>query len=138
MLALIPARNEEATVRDVIRNLLAQNIGWVRVVDNGSVDDTPQEARRAGAEVLNEPKRGYGRACWHGLQALPADCEWLLFCDADGSDDLGELPHFFKAALESDFVLGNRRCRSRRDANLGRLQHFGNGLATGLIRWVWG
>ena len=95
MLALIPARNEEATVRDVIRNLLAQNIGWVRVVDNGSVDDTPHEARRAGAEVLDEPKRGYGRACWHGMQALPADCEWLLFCDADGSDDLGEWPLFF-------------------------------------------
>lgn len=68
---------------------------------------------------------------------MPDECQWVLFCDADGSDDLRQLPEFFSAAREADFVLGNRRCRARREANLTSLQNFGNWLATRLIRLGW-
>lgn len=134
----MPARDEEGTVGNVVARLLDAGLGWVRVVDNGSRDQTVHAARSAGADVYSEPQRGYGRACWRGLQRLPAGCQWVLFCDADGSDDLSQLPDFFAAAAKSDFVLGNRRCGSRHEAKLGWLQHCGNGLATALIRLGWG
>lgn len=71
-MALIPAMNEEATVAEVVRQLKSAGVRWVRVVDNGSTDDTGPAARRAGAEVIAEPRRGYGRACWTGLLDGPA------------------------------------------------------------------
>ena len=127
-------------MRGVVQGLFQQGVGWVRVVDNESTDATAIMADEAGAEVLQESEPGYGRACWRGLQTLPDSCRWILFCDADGSDDLKQLPLFFEAIEDGglDFVLGDRRCRSREEANLGRLQNFGNGLATGLIRLGWG
>ena len=42
------------------------------MVDNGSTDGTPEVARAAGATVVSEPRRGYGRACWTGIQYLAA------------------------------------------------------------------
>ena len=117
-MVLIPAMNEEATVAEVVRQFKSAGVRWVRVVDNGSTDDTGPTARRAGAEVIAEPRRGYGRACWTGLQSMPEDCHWVLFCDADGSDDLGQLGEFFSAARKADLVLGNRCCRDRREDEL--------------------
>ncbi len=59
------------------------------VVDNGSSDDSAQIARRLGARVLSEPRRGFGSACYAGLVA--ARSELVCFMDADGSLDPREL-----------------------------------------------
>ncbi len=95
ILVIIPVRNEEITIRDVITSL--QNLGLkkIRIVDNGSSDGSAIIAQEAGAEVIFEPILGYGQACWQGLQNLPHDIEWILFCDGDGSDDLTQIPKFF-------------------------------------------
>ena len=122
----------------VVAGLLSAGIRTVRVVDNGSSDRTATVASGAGAEVLREPAAGYGRACWRGLQAPPDWAEWILFCDADGSDDLGELPAFFAAARDADFVLGARRLFPDGRSTLTPLQRFGNALSTTLIRIGWG
>jgi glycosyltransferase involved in cell wall biosynthesis len=60
------------------------------VVDNGSSDGSPEIARRLGARVLSEPRRGFGAACWTGLSA--ARSELVCFMDCDGSLDPRELP----------------------------------------------
>jgi glycosyltransferase involved in cell wall biosynthesis len=137
-LAVIPARDEEASVGAVVAGLLSAGIRTVRVVDNGSSDRTATVARDAGAEVSREPVAGYGRACWRGLQDLPGWAEWILFCDADGSDDLGQLPAFFAAARDADFVLGARRLFPDGRNTLTPVQRFGNSLSTALIRIGWG
>jgi glycosyltransferase involved in cell wall biosynthesis len=41
------------------------------VVDNGSRDGTAAVAAAAGARVVVEPRRGFGAACWAGVQASP-------------------------------------------------------------------
>lgn len=138
ILVLIPVRNEEATITGVIRSLQLLGLYNIRVVDNGSTDRSAVRAFEAGAEVIFEPKPGYGQACWQGLQQLPASIEWILFCDGDGSDDLSQFPQFFAKCSYYDLILGDRRATPAGRAALTSVQRFGNALATFLIELGWG
>ena len=136
---IIPALDEEEPIGGVVDALLAQGLTRIRVMDNGSTDRTAHVARDAGAEVLPVPVRGYGRACWEGYQQLDSSVEWVLFCDADGSDDLADVARLISKAEDGvDFVLGNRRASAAARGAMTPVQQFGNGLATSLIRWGWG
>ena len=55
-------------------------------MDNGSTDRTAERAAAAGARVVSQPVRGYGRACAAGVAAIDPACEIALFLDGDGSD----------------------------------------------------
>ncbi|MEM9772774.1 MAG: glycosyltransferase family 2 protein, partial [Cyanobacteria bacterium P01_D01_bin.73] len=138
-LVLIPVLNEADTIGNVVQDLRSRGLSRIRVVDNGSSDGSVEIARDAGAEVLQEPIPGYGRACWRGLQEIPTDIEWVLFCDGDGSDVLDPLELFWEeAATGADFVLGNRRATAQGRSHMTPVQNFGNGLATTLIHLGWG
>ncbi|MBY0560449.1 glycosyltransferase family 2 protein [Hyphomicrobium sp.] len=136
---LIPALNEAESIASVIGRLRALGCYHIRVVNNGSTDDTAAIARGAGAVVIDEPVAGYGMACWRGLQDLPEHARWVLFCDADGCDELEALPRFIAAAREgADLVLADRLSLSNSAEKLTLPQRFGNRLAVVLIRLVWG
>ena len=137
-LAIIPVLNEAVTITTVIQALQGQGLTQIRIVDNGSTDDSMARAKAAGAEVLQEPIPGYGRACWRGLQSLPAQVEWIFFCDGDGSDDLGQLPQFLAQRQEYDLILGDRGASAAGRAALTPMQSLGNRLSTWLIRLGWG
>ncbi len=79
------------------------------VVDNGSSDGSADVARRAGAIVVEEPRRGFGAACYAGLLAATADLVCVL--DGDGSLDPGELPRLAAPLDEgrADLVIGARQ-----------------------------
>jgi hypothetical protein len=138
VLVVIPVRNEASTIRDVLYTLQHHGLSNIRVVDNGSTDDSAAIATQAGAQVLYEPKAGYGQACWCGLQNLPASIHWILFCDGDGSDDLSMLPAFLAAREQYDFILGDRSATPAGQAAMTPVQRLGNRFATGLIQWGWG
>ncbi|NEP76675.1 MAG: glycosyltransferase family 2 protein [Okeania sp. SIO2G5] len=139
---IIPVRNEEEAISDVIASLQSHGLHSIRVVDNGSGDRSAQRARAAGAEVIWEPTPGYGQACWTGLQHLPASTEWILFCDGDGSDDPNDIPALLDRILQNqptpDFVVGDRRATPSGQAAMTPVQNFGNALATTLMHWGWG
>jgi hypothetical protein len=136
---IIPALDEEATIGAVVATLRDLGLTRIRVVDNGSRDTTVPRARAAGAEVIVESRRGYGQACWTGSQNLPPEVEWILFCDADGSDDLRDIARLLaEASAGADFVLGDRRARPEARAVMTPVQNFGNALSTTLIRLGWG
>jgi glycosyltransferase involved in cell wall biosynthesis len=136
---VIPALNEAASMPHVLERLRALGLGRIRVVDNGSSDRTAEVARRFGAEVIEEPRRGYGQACWTGCQNLPAEVEWILFCNADGSDDLDHVPNLMQATGDStELVLGTRTAGENGQDYLTPSQRFGNRLAVTLIRLLWG
>jgi glycosyltransferase involved in cell wall biosynthesis len=80
------------------------------VVDNGSTDGTAAVARRLGAEVVHEPRRGFGAACWAGVLAA-GEAEVVAFMDADGSLDWADLDTVSGPVLAgaADLVLGRRR-----------------------------
>ncbi len=138
---VIPALNEEAVVAATVRQWLDLGFGKVRVVDNGSRDETARIAREAGAEVVEELVRGYGAAAWRGMQGLPEGIEWVLFSSADGSDALepGEIGDWVRAAVGgADMMLGDRStdAASRRALNLS--QRVCTWLFCWAVRWGWG
>jgi hypothetical protein len=137
-LVIIPVHNEAETIANVVQSLQSYGLQQIRVVDNGSTDQSAAAAKTAGAEVVFEPKLGYGQACWHGLQDIPPCVEWILFCDGDGSDDLSALPEFFAVCSNYDLILGNRRATAKSRSALTPVQNFGNGFAACLIQFGWG
>jgi glycosyltransferase involved in cell wall biosynthesis len=135
---VIPARNEAAALPDVL-NAVIPRVVEVIVVDTASTDGTPEIARRLGARVVAEPRRGYGRACLAGIAALSPDVDTVLFMDADAADrpeDLAQLLAPIVAEV-ADLVIGARRLDVERGA-LTPQQRFGNALACLLIRLAWG
>jgi glycosyltransferase involved in cell wall biosynthesis len=78
------------------------------VVDNGSTDGSARVAAELGAEVVVEPRRGFGAACFTGLAAARA--ELVCFMDCDGSLDPGDLRRVSDPVVrgEADLVLGAR------------------------------
>ncbi|MGW3248860.1 glycosyltransferase family 2 protein [Streptomyces sp. NPDC001070] len=89
--------------------------GWrAIVVDNGSTDGSADIARRLGAHVVHEPRRGFGAACHAGLTAATAGV--VCICDCDASLDPALLPAVAGPVLDGtvDLVLGRRRPVTRR------------------------
>lgn len=139
VIVVIPALNEEASLPRVIERLRRAGLERIRVVDNGSRDLTAEVARHFGAEVIVERRRGYGQACWTGCQSLPSDSQWILFCNADGSDDIERVSLLLGATTEgAELVLGQRVAGQGGRDHLTLPQRFGNRLAVSLIRLLWG
>lgn len=108
---LLPALDEAGNVEHVVSGFQA-TADRIVVVDNGSTDATAERARAAGAEVVLEPRRGYGAACLAGLDHLSEDPpEVVVFADCDGTQDPSELPHLVGPILagQADLVLGYRK-----------------------------
>lgn len=131
--AVVPAWNEAAAIGDVVGGLREAGACCVLVVDAGSIDGTAEAARAAGATVVHEPRRGYGRACLTGAEAA-AGHELVAFLDGDGSCDPADLPRLARAAATSgaDVVLG-RRDRAEPGA-LPWHAHLGNRLVAAVLR----
>ncbi len=141
MRVLIPALDEEGSVGRVVAEFAARGVSEIVVVDNGSRDGTARAARAAGATVLSEPRRGYGRACLAGLAHLrrrPPDV--VVFVDADQSDDPADLEALLRPIEEgrAEFVVGSRALGRADPGSMTIPQRFGNRLATGLIRRLTG
>jgi glycosyltransferase involved in cell wall biosynthesis len=109
----------------------------VLVVDNGSRDATAAVAAAAGARVVTEPRRGFGAACWAGVQASP-QAEVLAFADADGSFDGADLAAVAGPVLrgQADLVVGSRTTGAREPGAMTPLAMGANrtlGLACRLL-----
>jgi glycosyltransferase involved in cell wall biosynthesis len=135
---VIPALNEERAIARVIPDIPAF-VDRIVVADNGSTDRTAAVARAAGATVQIEPQKGYGAACLAGIAAV-GDVDIIVFMDGDHSDygeDMADLIAPI-AAGEADFVLASRIIGDCEPGALTPQQRYGNGLATFLIRLLWG
>ena len=136
---IIPTHNEAGAIGRVLADLPSHLTTEVIVVDSNSNDGTPEIAAKMGALVVQEPRRGYGRACLTGL-ATANSPDIIVFLDGDYSDRPSELPILLAPILEgrADITLGSR-LRGRRSAGaLPWHQVFGNRLAAGLIGLLYG
>lgn len=143
---VVPALDEEAVIADLIADVraaaadpsLPARITAIVVVDNGSTDRTAEIATAAGALVVAEPRRGYGRACLAG--AVAADAELLVYMDGDRSEIPAELGRVLGplAAGEADLVLGSRIAGHAEPGALTVPQRAGNAFATRLLRLLYG
>jgi glycosyltransferase involved in cell wall biosynthesis len=134
---VIPCLNEAETIGQCVaaaRRALVDGAieGEVIVVDNGSDDGSALLAEAAGARVIFEPRRGYGRAYLTGLDA--ARGEFILMADADLTYDFGEASRFL-AELEdgADLVVGNRMQNIHPGAMPWLHRYIGNPLLSGFL-----
>jgi glycosyltransferase involved in cell wall biosynthesis len=137
---VIPCLDEEDAIGRVVREVLAQGVDEVVVVDNGSTDATAARAAAAGARVVSAPRRGYGRACAAGLTAARHDAGVVCFLDGDGSDVASFMPAVVGplARGEADFVMGSRLRGRREPGSMTPQQLVAGRLAGVLLRLVYG
>jgi glycosyltransferase involved in cell wall biosynthesis len=137
---IIPALNEAENLPRLINAIPRIEDCQLQIilVDNGSTDDTAGVARRLGARVVTEPRRGYGWACHTGVRAA-TESEAIVFLDGDYSSDPHELPRLIQPLLENqaDLVLGSRLLSGNTHAMLPH-QTFGNVLTAFLMRRLYG
>ena len=106
---ILPALNEASAIAWVLGRIPD---GYrAIVVDNGSTDSTAEIAAAHGALVVTQPVRGFGSACWTGLQAATDDI--VCFMDCDASLDPVALPLLVEYVVrgEADLVIGERIAR---------------------------
>jgi len=131
---VIPTYNEARSIALVLADIPAGIVQQVLVVDSESSDGTAQIARDMGAEVLSEPRRGYGRACLTGLAAVSAP-DVVVFLDGDYSDRPAEMSLLLEPLRQSaaDIVIGTRLGGERIAGAMPLHAVFGNRLAARLI-----
>jgi len=140
---IIPTHNEAQAIERVLADLPSDLTTEVIVVDSNSNDGTPEIAARMGARVVEEPRRGYGRACLTGLAAANSP-DVVVFLDGDYSDRPSELPILLAPIIHgpaegrADITLGSRLQGRSSAGALPWHQVFGNRLAAGLIRLRYG
>jgi glycosyltransferase involved in cell wall biosynthesis len=136
---IIPTYNEAQAIERVLADLPSDLTTEVIVVDSNSTDGTPEIAARMGARVVQESRRGYGRACLTGL-ATANSPDVVVFLDGDYSDRPSDLPTLLAPITEgrADITLGSRLQERRSAAALPWHQVYGNRLAASLIRFLYG
>lgn len=136
---IIPTHNEAQAIGRVLADLPRDLVTEVIVVDSNSTDGTPEIARTMGARVVEEPRRGYGRACLTGLAHATAP-DIAVFLDGDYSDRPSELPILLAPIIagDADITLGSRLGPKHVPGALPWHAAFGNRLSAALINLIYG
>lgn len=139
---IIPAYNEQHAIGLVVSEV-PDYIRHIVVVNNNSNDHTKVNALEAGAIVVDEPQRGYGRACLSGMayiKELEVQPEIVVFMDADYSDYPEEMTELLSPILNQgvDFVIGSRVKGKKEKGSMTFPQIFGNWMATSLMKSIFG
>ena len=139
---IIPAYNEQDSITNVI-NDIPSIVDEIIVVSNNSTDATEQNAKKAGATVLTENRKGYGYACLKGMEYIANQKnkpDIVVFLDGDYSDYPEQLTELVAPIINQniDFVIGTRIEKLRESGSMTPQQIFGNWLATFLMKLFFG
>ena len=139
---IIPAYNEQDSIAHVIKDIPAI-VNEIIVVSNNSTDNTEENAKNAGATVLQENRKGYGFACLKGMEHIAdqnTKPDIIGFLDGDYSDYPEQLTEIIAPIINDniDFVIGARVKRLREQGSMTPQQVFGNWLATFLMKLFFG
>ncbi|MFN3758536.1 MAG: glycosyltransferase family 2 protein [Algoriphagus aquaeductus] len=139
---IIPAYNEEKSIPKVIAEI-PMFVRHIVVANNNSTDQTGKVAEAAGAKVVFESQKGYGKAClramdWIKKQEIQPDI--VVFLDGDYSDYPEEMKDLVQPILngKADMVIGSRALGKRESGSMTFPQVFGNWLATTMMKYMQG
>ncbi len=132
---LIPCLNEAKSVNGVVTSFKqALPSARIYVYDNGSTDETAEEARNAGAIVREELRPGKGNVVRRMFADIEADV--YLMVDGDGTYDPSIAQKMVSMVVEDGYDLVNAIRVTETDNAYPPLHKFGNTLLTGLVRRV--
>ena len=139
---IIPAYNEQDSIANVVKDI-PNIVDEIIVISNNSTDYTEINAKKAGATVLSETRKGYGYACLKGMDyisKLKTKPDIIVFLDGDYSDYPEQLTEIIAPIINDniDFVIGARVKRLRETGSMTPQQVFGNWLATFLMKLFFG
>ncbi|MFP3871837.1 MAG: glycosyltransferase family 2 protein [Candidatus Natronoplasma sp.] len=125
---VIPTMNEEESIGDVmdeINKALSGEDYEVLIVDTESTDKTREIARSKGARVVEEPRRGYGRAYKTGFEEAEGDI--IATLDADCTYPASKIPEMVVMIEDEgyEFISTDRLSNVSSDV-MGRMHRFGN------------
>ena len=136
---IMPCLDEEETIAGCIEQIqrtLEENhiAGEIIVADNGSLDKSPEIARRMGVRVVSVEHKGYGSALMGGIAS--ARGQYIVIGDADGSYDFTQIPRFLeKLRTGYQLVMGNRFAGGIQPGAMPALHRYlGNPLLTAIGR----
>src|SRR4051794_28156108 len=138
---VIPCLNEAENIEQCVTRALAileehEISGEVVVADNGSDDGSAELAEAAGAVVVHEPRRGYGRAYLAGFAA--ARGEYIVMIDADLTYDFEEIPRFVEELDGgAGLVMGNRMENIQPGAMPWMNRYIGNPILSGFLKLLY-
>lgn len=140
---IIPAFNEEVSIGRVVRDIPKTLVRHIIVANNNSTDRTEEVAKKAGAIVVTETKKGYGSACLKGMEyiaLLETPPDIIVFMDGDHADYGEEMPLLTDPIINEnvDLVIGSRATGNRQEGSMSSVQLFGNWLASKLLKVIYG
>lgn len=129
---VMPCYNEERGLPEVFRDL-PPCVDEVIVADNNSTDQTARVARELGANVVHEPKQGYGAAYKAGLRRASGDI--IVTMDGDGTYPRNFIPILLDVMIDEgfDFITCDRTGHKDKPSNWLRV--FGNDVLNFFI-WI--
>jgi glycosyltransferase involved in cell wall biosynthesis len=136
---VIPTLDEAAAIAGVIAAIPPGIVDDIIVADSGSTDRTVEQARAAGARIVSETRRGYGRACRAGAEAA-RDCDIIVFLDGDGSDCPELMPAMIEPIIDgrADFVIGSRTRGTREPGSMSLHQIAAGYVIGAALRLLYG
>ena len=135
---IIPARNEEGNIAEIIQQLNQTGYDKILVVDGNSMDRTVENAKEFGANVIIQNGKGKGTALRQAFNHTDLNSDTVVMMDADGSMNPKEIPLLIKA-LDSgvDLVKGSRFLPYGHSEDINLLRKIGNHFFVSLVNWFW-
>jgi len=136
---VIPTLNEALAIGEVVASVPKDGVAQIIVVDNGSIDGTAERASAAGAQVVHEPRRGYGSACLAGAKAARGS-DIIVFLDGDRSDDPRQLDLIAAPLIQkqADLTIGSRIGGELERGSMPLHGRLGNRLVVLILRGLYG
>jgi glycosyltransferase involved in cell wall biosynthesis len=136
---VIPTLNEAQAIAEVVAGVPKDAVAQIIVVDNGSTDGTAERAIAAGAQVIHEPRRGYGSACLAGAKAARSS-DIIVFLDGDRSDDPRQLDLIVAPLIQqqADLTIGSRIGGELERGSMPLHGRLGNRFIVFILRGLYG
>jgi len=138
----IVAYNEEASIAKVVRDFKNNEfVDEVIVIDNNSTDKTNELAGKSGANVVKEPKQGYGNACKRALIECSKKGDIIILTEGDASFEARDIEKLLSYIDDVDMVMGTRTTRELigKGAKMGWFLLWGNFFIAKLLQLrFWG
>jgi glycosyltransferase involved in cell wall biosynthesis len=145
LIVTIPALNEERTIAQVVRGVPRDIPGMeteVIVLNDGSTDRTAEEARGAGALVVDlKGGGGLGTVFRAGIErAMRRGADVIVNIDGDGQFDPADIRKLIQPLMDdaADFVTCTRFADPALRPTMPRVKYYGNLVVTRMINWVCG